>query len=69
MKINNKVPGLGLRLDSTKLDLQYHSRCVDMPRTNGQPKPALAAPRGGGGRSFSSNACPEETGVPPCPPC
>ncbi|GAX74483.1 hypothetical protein CEUSTIGMA_g1932.t1 [Chlamydomonas eustigma] len=25
LKINNKVPGLGLRLDSTKLDLQYQS--------------------------------------------
>ena len=24
-QINNKVPGLGLRLDSTKLDLQYHT--------------------------------------------
>lgn len=25
LKINNKVPGLGTRLDTTKLDLQYHS--------------------------------------------
>lgn len=25
LKINNKVPGLGLRLDTTKLDLQYHT--------------------------------------------
>ena len=23
LKINNKVPGLGLRLDTTKLDLSY----------------------------------------------
>lgn len=23
LKINNKVPGLGLRLDTTRLDLQY----------------------------------------------
>ena len=26
LKINNKVPGLGLRLDTTKLDLSY--RCA-----------------------------------------
>lgn len=25
LKINNKIPGLGLRLDTTKLDLQYQS--------------------------------------------
>ncbi len=25
LKINNKVPGLGLRLDTTKLDLQYQA--------------------------------------------
>ncbi len=25
LKMNNKVPGLGLRLDTTKLDLQYQS--------------------------------------------
>lgn len=25
LKINSKVPGLGVRLDSTKLDLQYHN--------------------------------------------
>ena len=26
LKINNKVPGLGLRLDTTKLDLSYSAR-------------------------------------------
>lgn len=26
LKINNKVPGLGLRLDTTKLDLSYSDR-------------------------------------------
>ena len=26
LKINNKIPGLGLRLDSSKLDLTYKSR-------------------------------------------
>jgi len=26
MKINNKVPGLGLRLDTTKMDLSYRAR-------------------------------------------
>lgn len=25
LKINSKVPGLGVRLDTTKLDLQYHA--------------------------------------------
>jgi glucose-6-phosphate 1-dehydrogenase len=32
LKINNKVPGLGLRLDTTKLDLSYQARYnVKMP--------------------------------------
>lgn len=26
LKINNKVPGLGLRIDSTRLDLTYKSK-------------------------------------------
>jgi glucose-6-phosphate 1-dehydrogenase len=26
LKVNNKVPGLGFRLDQTKLDLQYKDR-------------------------------------------
>ena len=29
LKINNKVPGLGLRLDTTKLDLSYRTRYTD----------------------------------------
>ena len=30
LKINNKVPGLGLRLDTTKLDLSYSDTCAPL---------------------------------------
>ena len=31
LKINNKVPGLGLRLDNSNLDLTYKNRCATPP--------------------------------------